>query len=225
MHPCPNQNNARVSRAYGYQRIHAQTIIPFVFREHTVTSASMAERSCSDRIRSPEHPCPNDNNVRVSFERIRSPAHPCPNHNNVRVSRIYGHQSIHAQTIITFVFREHMVTSASRLRRRRGTPLLSSQMVRSSTPRLPVLFWFGHGCTCHRMLSKHERFGHGCTCDRMLSKHERYYGLGAGSTDALVGRMRSKTDVIMARAWAKPSQEQTDRAAYQIGARSSRRWL
>ena len=60
MHPCPNHNNVRVSRAYGYQCIHAQTItnarvsraygyqcihaqtrITIVFREHAVTSASM----------------------------------------------------------------------------------------------------------------------------------------------------------------------------------------
>ena len=37
MHPCPNHNSVRVSRAYGHQCIHAQTIIPFVFRERTVT--------------------------------------------------------------------------------------------------------------------------------------------------------------------------------------------
>ena len=29
-------NNVRVSRAYDYQSIHAQTIITFVFREHTI---------------------------------------------------------------------------------------------------------------------------------------------------------------------------------------------
>ena len=40
-HPCPNRNNVRVSRAYGYQSIHAETIITFVFQEHTVTRASM----------------------------------------------------------------------------------------------------------------------------------------------------------------------------------------
>ena len=39
--------------------------------------------------------------------------HPCPNHNNVRASREYGDQSIHAQTIITFVFQEHTLTRAS----------------------------------------------------------------------------------------------------------------
>ena len=41
------------------------------------------------------------------------PEHPCPNHNNVPVSRAYNYQSIHAQTIITFVFREHTITRAS----------------------------------------------------------------------------------------------------------------
>ena len=91
MHPCPNHNSVRVSRAYGYQCIHAQTIIPFVFREHTVTSASMPKpyfRSC--------------------FESIRLPVHPCPNHTSVCVSRAYGHQCIHAQTIIPFVRRHEL---------------------------------------------------------------------------------------------------------------------
>ena len=36
-----------------------------------------------------------------------------PNHNNVRVPRAYGSQSIHAQTIITFVFQEHTGLRAS----------------------------------------------------------------------------------------------------------------
>ena len=44
---------------------------------------------------------------------IRSPEHPCPNHNNVRVPRAYAHQSIHAPTIITFVFQEHTITRSS----------------------------------------------------------------------------------------------------------------
>ena len=33
----------RVSRAYADQSIHAQTIIPFVYQEHTLTRASMPE--------------------------------------------------------------------------------------------------------------------------------------------------------------------------------------
>ena len=32
------------------------------------------------------------------------------NNNNVRVPTAYGHQSTHAQTIITLVFQEHTVT-------------------------------------------------------------------------------------------------------------------
>ena len=44
---------------------------------------------------------------------LRSPENPCPNHNNVRVPSAYGDQSIHAQTIIPFVFQEHTVTRAS----------------------------------------------------------------------------------------------------------------
>ena len=58
VHPCPNHTNFRVSRAYGYQCIHAPTIITLVFREHTVTSASMPnprKRSRSKSIRSCRH--------------------------------------------------------------------------------------------------------------------------------------------------------------------------
>ena len=43
-----------VPRAYADQSIHAQTIIPFVLQEHTLTRASMAKpyfRSCSKNIR------------------------------------------------------------------------------------------------------------------------------------------------------------------------------
>ena len=95
-HPFPNHHSVRVPRAYGHQSIHSQTIIPFVFRENTVTRASIPKpsfRSCSKSIRSPEHPF--------------------PNHHSVRVPRAYGHQSIHSQTIIPFVFRENTVTRAS----------------------------------------------------------------------------------------------------------------
>ena len=112
---CRNHNNVRVLRAYAHQSIHAQTIITFVFvahtltqsihaqtiikfafQEHTLTRASMPkpfQRSCSKSIRSPEHPC--------------------PNHNNVRVRGAYAHPSIHAQTIIKFAFQEHTLTRAS----------------------------------------------------------------------------------------------------------------
>ena len=95
-HPCPNHNSIRVPRAYAHQSIHAQTIISFVFQEHKLTRASMPKpqfRSC--------------------FKSIRSPEHPCPNHNSVRVPRAYAHQSIYAQTIIPFVFQEHTLTRAS----------------------------------------------------------------------------------------------------------------
>ena len=101
-----------------------------------------------------------------------------------------------------------------------------------------TILWFGHGCTSHRMLSKHERyyglgmdalvtvcsrntnvimvwawmhwspyaletrtllwFEHGCTGHRMLSKHERYYGLGM---DALVTVCSRNTNDIMVWAW------------------------
>ena len=35
------------------------------------------------------------------------------NHNHVRVSKVYDYQSIHAKTIVTFVFLKHTVTIAS----------------------------------------------------------------------------------------------------------------
>ena len=151
-HPCANHNSIRVPRAYAHQSIHAQTTIPFVFQEHTLTRASMPKpqfRSCSKSISLPEHPCPNHTSIRVPrayahqsihaqttipfvfqehtltrgsmpkpkfhscSKSIRSPEHPCPNHNSIRVPREYAHQSIHAQTIIPFVFQEHMLTRAS----------------------------------------------------------------------------------------------------------------
>ena len=46
-------------------------------------------------------------------ESIRSPEHPCPDHINVRLPRACGHQSIYARIIIPFVFQEHTVTRAS----------------------------------------------------------------------------------------------------------------
>ena len=45
-----------------------------------------------------------------------------------------------------------------------------------------TLFWFGHGCSGHRM----------------LLDHRRYYGLGK---DALVTVCSWNTDMIMVRAW------------------------
>ena len=94
--PSPNHNSVHVSRAYGDQSIHARTMIAFMFQKHTVTSASMLKPykgSCSKRIRSPEHPCPNHNNVHVP-RAYGGPEHPCP-------------------TIISFVFQELTVTRAS----------------------------------------------------------------------------------------------------------------
>ena len=53
---------------------------------------------------------------------IRSREHPCPNHSSVRVPRADGDQSIHAQTIIPFVFQEHTLTGASIYLRRSASP-------------------------------------------------------------------------------------------------------
>ena len=41
--PCPNHNNIRVPSAIDHERIHAQTIITFVFHMHTITKESMPE--------------------------------------------------------------------------------------------------------------------------------------------------------------------------------------
>ena len=43
-----------------------------------------------------------------------------------------------------------------------------------------TLLWFGHGCAivCSRNTNVYGVHGHGCTCSRMLSEHERDYGLG-----------------------------------------------
>ena len=91
--PCPNHNSVRVPRAYAHERIHAKSIVRFVFQVHTLTRASMpkpSERSCSKCIRSRENPC--------------------PNHNSVRVPRAYAHERTRAKTIITFVFQVHTLT-------------------------------------------------------------------------------------------------------------------
>ena len=83
-----------------------------------------------------------------------------------------------------------------------------------------TLFWFGHGCSGHRMLLEHERYhglgtdalltvyalgtrtlswvGHGCSGHRMLLEHERYHGLGM---DALVTVCSWSTNVVMGWAW------------------------
>ena len=52
-------------------------------------------------------------NVLFIMSCIRSRQHPYPNHGSVRVPRAYGDQSIHAQTIVPFVFQEQTVTKAS----------------------------------------------------------------------------------------------------------------
>ena len=83
-------------------------------------------------------------------------------------------------------------------------------------------FWFGHGCSGHRVLLEHERkfwfghgcsglrkpyalgtrtefwFGHGCSSRRMLLEHERNYGLGM---DALVAVCCWNTNGILVWAW------------------------
>ena len=45
VHLCPSHNSSRVPKAYANQSIHAQTIRPFVFQEHTAARASMPKPS------------------------------------------------------------------------------------------------------------------------------------------------------------------------------------
>ena len=108
-------NSVRVPRTYAHQSIHAQTIISFVFQEHSLTSASMLKPyilSCSKSIREPVHLCPRWE-FRSCSKNMRSPEHPCSNHTSFRVPRAYGRQSIYGQTIIPYLFQEHTVTGAS----------------------------------------------------------------------------------------------------------------
>ena len=98
-HPCPNHGSVRLPRAYGDQSTHAPTMVLSVFQEHTVTRARMPKPWFC--------PC---------FKSIRCPEHACPNHGSVRVSRAYGDLSTHAQTMVLFVFQDHMVTRASMLK-------------------------------------------------------------------------------------------------------------
>ena len=154
-HPCSSHGDVGVPRAYGHtsasmlkpwwrscsksirspQRIHAQTMVTFVFQEHTVTaahpcsnhgdvrvpraygctSASMLKpwwRSCSKSIRSPQRIHAQPMVTFVFQEHTVTAAHPCSNHGDARVPRAYGYQSIHAQTVVTFAFQEKTVTRA-----------------------------------------------------------------------------------------------------------------
>ena len=61
--------------------------------------------------------------------------------------------------------------------------------------------WLGHGCTDHRMLSKHERYsglGMAALVTVCSRKHKRDYGLGM---DALITVCSRNTNVSMAWAW------------------------
>ena len=62
----------------------------------------------------------------------------CPNHNHIRVPRAYADQSIHAQTMITFVFQEHTVTRASMPKpKSAATPHTSQTWSRTVSGSLP----------------------------------------------------------------------------------------
>ena len=63
-------------------------------------------------------------------------------------------------------------------------------------------FWFGHGCSRERMLSKRGRY-YGLDMDALVSgcsrnTHVNYYGSGK---DALVSGCSRNTNVIMVQAW------------------------
>ena len=109
-----------VSRTYGNQCIHAQTIIPFVFQEHTVTCVRMRynvrlARADGDQCTYAQT-CPNHNSVRVRVlaSAIWRASMPKPYFRCV--PKAYGnHWCIHAQTILPSVCQEYTVTSASML--------------------------------------------------------------------------------------------------------------
>ena len=85
-----------------YRSIHTQALIAGVFRDY---------------IRLPRHSCLHPHNDRVSS--IRSRQHSCPHHNPTAyadsscVPRERCDQSIHAETILPFVFQEHEGTRVS----------------------------------------------------------------------------------------------------------------
>ena len=96
-HPCPN---------------HAQTVIAFVFQEHTVTRDNVPgpRAYAHQSIHAPtiimlvlrEHTVTRASMPKPRVTRASMPK-PRSNQNSVRAPR--AHQSIHAQTIITFLFR------------------------------------------------------------------------------------------------------------------------
>ena len=61
----------------------------------------------------PQHPCPNRNLVCVP-RASDDPEHPCPDH-NPSCFKMIGDQSIHRQTIVSFVFPEHLLQPRTRL--------------------------------------------------------------------------------------------------------------
>ena len=113
-HPCPNHNFVRVPGAFANQRIHAQTIHPFVFQEHMRTSASMPKVGIPFVFQ--EHTLTRASMLKPYVlscsKSIRSPEHLWANHNSVSVPRAYGHRSIYGQTIIPLVFQERTLTRA-----------------------------------------------------------------------------------------------------------------
>ena len=64
--------------------------------ENTVTRAAMLKAEYRSRSKS-----------------MRSPEHPCPQQQSVRVPGPYGHQRIHAQSIISLMFQDHTIPRAS----------------------------------------------------------------------------------------------------------------
>ena len=131
--PQPKNWNVRAENSWRHARVAPGDLGLFSrFNIFNVCFLFSASPLRSETILLPGHPCPSHktkigfksmwlpvhscrhNSIRVSRAfGIRLPVHPCPNHNDIRVSRACGYQCTHAQTIITFVFREHAVTSAS----------------------------------------------------------------------------------------------------------------
>ena len=95
-HPRPNHNNVRVPRVPEHM-VTRQTIIPFVFQEHTVTHSIHAQTIIAFVFH--KHTVTHSIHAQIIMTLL-----------------FHKHtvtHSIHAQNIITFVFREPTVTKAS----------------------------------------------------------------------------------------------------------------
>ena len=94
-----------------HQSIHGQTIVPFVFQEHTITTASMPKpyfRSSSDECDHQSIQAQTIDQFVLQEHTITTASMPKPYFRSS--SDECDHQSIHGKTIDQFVFQEHTIT-------------------------------------------------------------------------------------------------------------------